>query len=154
MAQLIEFELVQLHILTTPLYWWWCKISPRYNAAVIGFLMSDQGSEFSWAHACRGIEHRPTTAQANGLDERFNQNAITKYSQECRDEWDAKLIDGDVHNTSVQASMKYSPFEAMFGRVAHLPVDCNTDPLMRSIGMHRVLRSKRELLSDENGGFS
>ena len=76
-----------------------------------------------------GIDHRLTTA--NVLDERFNQtlkNAIAKYSHDHRDEWDVKL--GELvyaYNTSFQESSKHSPFEAMFGRVARLPVDCNTD---------------------------
>lgn len=80
------------------------------------------------------IDHRLTTAyypQANGFDERFNQtlkNAIAKYSHDHSDEWDVKL--GELvyaYNTSFQESTKHSPFEAMFGRVARLPVDCNTD---------------------------
>ena len=100
---------------------------------------SDQGSEFNNAMNAElmrsmGIDHRLTTAyhpQANGLDERFNQtlkNAIAKYSQDRRDEWDVKL--GELvyaYNTSFQESSKHSPFEAMFGRIARLPVDCNTD---------------------------
>ena len=99
----------------------------------------DQGSEFNNdmnAELMRsmGIDHRLTTAyhpQANGLDERFNQtlkNAIAKYSHDHRDEWDVNL--GELvyaYNTSFQESTKHSPFEAMFGRVACLPVDCNTD---------------------------
>lgn len=102
-------------------------------------ITSDQGSEFNNAMNAElmqsmGIDHRLTTAyhpQANGLDERFNQtlkNAITKYSHDHRDEWDVKL--GELvyaYNTSFQESTKHSPFEAMFGRVARLPVDCNTD---------------------------
>ena len=100
---------------------------------------SDQGSEFNNALNAElmrsmEIDHRLTTAyhpQANGLDERFNQtlkNAIAKYSQDRRDEWDAKL--GELvyaYNTSFQESTKHSPFEAMFGRVARLPIDCNMD---------------------------
>lgn len=102
-------------------------------------ITSDQGSEFNNAMNAElmqsmGIDHRLTTAyhpQANGLDERFNQtlkNAIAKYSHDHRDEWDVKL--GELvyaYNTSFHESTKHSPFEAMFGRVARLPVDCNTD---------------------------
>ena len=104
-------------------------------------ITSDQRSEFNNAMNVElmqsmEIEHRLTTAyhsQANGLDERFNQtlkNAIAKYSHNHRDEWDVKL--GELvyaYNTSFQESTKHShsPFEAMFGRVACLPVDCNTE---------------------------
>lgn len=118
-----------------------CSTQYFFVMGIPQVLTSDQGSEFNNhmnAELMRvmGIEHRLTTAyhpQANGLDERFNQtlkNAIAKYSQECRDEWDAKLMEiVYAYNTSVQESTKYSPFEAMFGRVARLPVDCNTDPV-------------------------
>lgn len=99
-------------------------------------ITSDQGSEFNNdmnAELMRsmGIDHRLTTAYHPGLDERFNQtlkNAIAKYSHDHRDEWDVNL--GELvyaYNTSFQESTKHSPFEAMFGRVARLPVDCNTD---------------------------
>ena len=81
-----------------------------------------------------GIDLRLTTIyhpQANGLDEHFNQtlkNAIVKYSHDHRDEWDVNL--GELvytYDTSFQESTKHSPFEAMFGRVTRVPVDCNTD---------------------------
>ena len=79
-----------------------------------------------------GIKHRLTTAyhpQANGLDERFNQtlvNSLSKYAQEYRQCWDKNLQEVVYgYNTSVQASTKFTPFEAMFGRMAVLPVDIN-----------------------------
>ena len=118
-------------------------------------ITSDQGSEFNNkvnAELMRsmGIDHRLTTAyhpQANGLDERFNQtlkNAIAKYSQDCRDKWDAKL--GELvyaYNTSFQESTKHSPFEAMFGRVARLPIDCNMDNIdaNQKVEVHGEARS-------------
>jgi len=78
------------------------------------------------------IGHCLTTAyhpQANGLDERFNQtlvNAISKFVGSDHATWDEKL-DEIVYsyNTAVQESTKVSPFEAMFGRIAHLPIDFN-----------------------------
>ena len=99
---------------------------------------SDQGTEFNNALNQQlmrefGIDHRLTTAyhpQANGLDETFNQtlvNSLSKFAQENRYLWDAKL--GEVvyaYNTAVQESTKHTPFEAMFGRMAHLPVDFNS----------------------------
>ena len=79
-----------------------------------------------------GIEHRLTTAyhpQANGLDERFNQtmkNAIAKFSQEDRFSWDVNILEiVYAYNTSVQDSTSYSPFQAMYGRIARLPIDIN-----------------------------
>ena len=81
-------------------------------------ITSDQGSGFNNAMNAElmrsmGTDHRLTTAyhpQANGLNERFNQtlkNAIAKYSQDRRDEWDAKL--GELvyaYNTSFQESTR------------------------------------------------
>ena len=79
-----------------------------------------------------GIEHRLTTAyhpHANGLDERFNQtmkNAIAKFSQEDRFSWDVNILEiVYAYNTSVQDSTNYSPFQAMYGRIARLPIDIN-----------------------------
>ena len=81
-----------------------------------------------------GIKHRLTTAyhpQANGLDERFNQtlsNTIAKFAQEERCSWDEKLPEIVYsYNTAVQESSRHTPFEAMFGRQAKLPVDFNTE---------------------------
>ena len=81
-----------------------------------------------------GIDHRLTTAyhpQANGLDERFNQtlvNVLSKFHQINRDRWDEKLAEVVYsYNSAYQESSKHTPFEAMFGRVARLPVDINTD---------------------------
>lgn len=80
-----------------------------------------------------GIEHRLTTAyhpQANGLDERYNQtltNAISKFTQQSHENWDEKLEEIVYgYNSALQESSRYTPFEAMFGRLAKLPVDFNT----------------------------
>ena len=101
-------------------------------------ITSDQGKEFNNALNKQlmtgfGIDHRLTTAyhsQANGLDERFNQtlvNSLSKYSQEERQVWDTKLAEVVyAYNTAVQESTKHTPFEAMFGRMARLPVDFNS----------------------------
>ena len=100
---------------------------------------TDQGSEFrnqvneEFMNVFR-IQHRLTTAyrpQANGLDERLNQtivNSLAKFAQENRETWDAKLqeiVHVYAYNTAMQESTKHTPFEAMFGRVARLPVDFN-----------------------------
>lgn len=78
------------------------------------------------------IDHRLTTAyhpQANGLDERFNQtlvNSISKFVGSNHDNWDEQLEEIVFsYNTAIQESTKISPFEAMFGRIARLPVDIN-----------------------------
>ena len=100
---------------------------------------TDQGSEFHnkvnrELMKVFGIDHRLTTAyhpQANGLDERFNQtlvNVLSKFHQINRDRWDEKLAEVVYsYNSAYQESSKHTPFEAMFGRVARLPVDINTD---------------------------
>ena len=100
-------------------------------------MTTDQGREFC-NHVNKelmnvfGIQHRLTTAyhpQANGLDERLNQtlvNSLAKFAQENRDTWDEKLPEVVyAYNTAVQESTKHTPFEAMFGRMARLPVDFN-----------------------------
>ena len=102
-------------------------------------ITTDQGREFNnnvnkeFEKQMR-IEHRLTTAyhpQANGLDERFNQtmkNSIAKFSQDNKASWDINISEiVYAYNTSVQDSTKYTPFQAMYGRVARLPIDANTD---------------------------
>ena len=103
-------------------------------------ITTDQGTEFKnklndELMKAFNIEHRLTTAyhpQANGLDERFNQtltNSIVKYVETDRENWDVHL-DQVVfaYNTAVQESTKYTPFQAMFGRMARIPVDINSAP--------------------------
>ena len=103
-------------------------------------ITTDQGTEFKnklndELMKTFNIDHRLTTAyhpQANGLDERFNQtltNSIVKYVESDWENWDAHL-DQVVfaYNTAVQESTKYTPFQAMFGRMAHIPVDINSSP--------------------------
>ena len=103
-------------------------------------ITTDQGTEFKnklndELMKTFNIDHRLTTAyhpQANGLDERFNQtltNSIVKYVESDRENWDAHL-DQVVfaYNTAVQESTKYTPFQAMFGRMARIPVDINSSP--------------------------
>ena len=51
-----------------------------------------------------------------------------------------------AYNTSFQESTKHSPFETMFGRVAHLPVDCNTD----NIDMDQKLQAYTNLRSPDS----
>ena len=94
-------------------------------------ITTDQGTEFKnklndELIKAFNIDHR----QANGLDERFNQtltNNIVKHVENDRENWDAHL-DQVVfaYNTAVQESTKYTPFQAMFGRMACIPVDINS----------------------------
>ena len=100
-------------------------------------MTTDQGREFhnrvnEELMKVFGIQHRLTTAyhpQANGLDERLNQtltNSLAKFEQDNRETWDESLQEVVyAYNTAVQESTKHTPFEAMFGRVARLPVDFN-----------------------------
>ena len=100
-------------------------------------ITTDQGTEFrnqvnDKLMKTFDIKHHLTTAyhpQGNGLDERCNQtitNAIAKFAQQCREGWDEKVFEVVyAYNTAVQESTKYTPFEAMFGHMAKLPVDLN-----------------------------
>ena len=103
-------------------------------------ITTDQGTEFKnkvndELMNAFNIDHRLTTAyhpQANGLVERFNQtltNSIVKYVESNHENWDAHL-DQVVfaYNTAVQELTKYTPFQAMFGRMARIPIDINSCP--------------------------
>ena len=101
-------------------------------------ITTDQGSEFrNEVNAALmitfGIKHRLTTAyhpQANGLDARYNQtliNSLSKFAQEARSRWDENLPEVVyAYNTAVQESSRHTPFEAMFGWQAKLPINFNT----------------------------
>ena len=100
-------------------------------------IITDQGSVFhnqfnAELTSVFGIKNRMTTPyhpQANGLDERYNQtlvNSLAKYVQEKRNQWNEMLSEVVyAYNTAIQESTKYSPFEAIFGRKAKLPVEFN-----------------------------
>ena len=96
-------------------------------------MTTDQGTEFRNRVNKELMKvfaiHRLTTAyhpQANGLDERINQtlvNSLAKFAQGnllCDEKLQGIIY---AYNTAVQESTKHIPFEAMFGRVARLPVD-------------------------------
>ena len=54
-------------------------------------------------------------------------NSLSKYIQEYCESWDENLQEVVYgYNTSIQASTKFTPFEAMFGRMAVLPEDINS----------------------------
>ena len=101
-------------------------------------IITDQGREFhnqfnAELMSVFDIKHKMTTLyhpQANGLDERYNQtlvNSLAKYVQGKHNQWDEMLSEVVyAYNTAIQESTKYSPFEAMFGRKAKLPVDFNS----------------------------
>ena len=53
---------------------------------------------------------------------------LVKFTGTRKEAWDEHL-DSCVfaYNTSRQESTLYSPFEVMFGRLAHLPIEVNTN---------------------------
>ena len=126
-------------------------------------MTTDQGTEFrndlnKELMQVFGIKHRFTTAyhpQANGLDERLNQtliNSLAKFAQENRNMWDDKLQEVVyAYNTAVQESTKHTPFEAMFGRVARLPVDFNVATFYDADAKVKIYQDAQEQDSFENG---
>ena len=53
-------------------------------------------------------------------------NSLAKYVQEKQNQLDEMLSEVvNASNTAIQESNNYSPFKAMFGRKAKLPVDFN-----------------------------
>ena len=53
-------------------------------------------------------------------------NSLAKFAQVDREMWDVKLAEVVyAYNTATQESTKHTPFEAMFGRMARLPIDVN-----------------------------
>lgn len=77
-----------------------------------------------------GIKHRITSAyhpQTNGLVERTNQTlkrAIGKTMDGHQERWEdnlPKIV--FAHNSSIQASTKYSPFRLMYGREPRMPCE-------------------------------
>ncbi|XP_063049345.1 KRAB-A domain-containing protein 2-like [Engraulis encrasicolus] len=95
-------------------------------------ILTDRGREF-WNHVnmslfdrC-GVKHRMTSAyhpQTNGLDERTNQTlkrAIGKTLEGSQERWEDNLKEVlFAHNSSKQASSKFSPFRLMYGREPRL----------------------------------
>ena len=67
-----------------------------------------------------GVQHCLSTAyhpQVNGL---------AKFALVNRETWDVKVSEVVyAYNTAVQTSTKHTPYKAMFGRMAGLPVDFN-----------------------------
>ena len=54
-------------------------------------------------------------------------NSLAKYVQEKHNQLDEMLSEVfNASNTAILESTKYSPFKAMFGRKAKLPVDFNS----------------------------
>nr|XP_047129866.1 uncharacterized protein LOC124805802 isoform X1 [Hydra vulgaris] len=96
---------------------------------------SDQGTEFynqinRELMSLLNVKHQFTTAyhpQANGLDERFNQTIqlmLVKFCNDRHSTWDTHLDACTfAYNTSRQKSIKYTPFELMFGRKPILPIE-------------------------------
>lgn len=104
-----------------------------------------------------GTEHQVTTAyhlQSNGLDEHFNQtiqHVLRKAVNEKQDEW-SKAIDDILfaYRTSVQATMKHTPFCLMFGREARLPIQTEISPESNE----QTLEERIEDLADLRKSYS
>ena len=98
-------------------------------------IISDQGTEFNNKLLDKLLdmfqtEHNITSAyhpQSNGQRERDNRtlkDALSKLSNEHGDDWE-HYIPGVLlaYHSSVHASTNCTPFEAMYGREAKLPLD-------------------------------
>nr|XP_047142905.1 uncharacterized protein LOC124817139 [Hydra vulgaris] len=77
---------------------------------------------FYWPGIFKDVENA-----ANGLDERFNQTIqlmLVKFCNDRHSTWDTHLDACTfAYNTSKQKSIKYTPFELMFGRKPILPIE-------------------------------
>ncbi|KAL2098431.1 hypothetical protein ACEWY4_007638 [Coilia grayii] len=100
-------------------------------------ILTDRGREFwnrvkyyteiNTLHKICGIKHRMTSAyhpQTNGLDERTNQTlkiALGKTLEGYQERWEDNLKEVlFAHNSSFQASSRFSPFRLMYGREPRL----------------------------------
>ncbi|KAG9508436.1 Ty3b-i, partial [Fragariocoptes setiger] len=98
-------------------------------------VVSDQGVQFTsnkWLGRMKdfGIKHQFTTAyhpQSNGMDERFNATLVKilrAYVSQHQTRWDEHLKWAIfVYNTSYQDSIKYSPYEVMYGCKPRTPLN-------------------------------
>ena len=98
-------------------------------------LHSDQGRQFEseiLTLLCKFLHidktrTTPYQSQSDGLVERFNRTLIQMLSTCIEDhpfEWEDHIHKVCMaYNSSKQATTGYSPFNLMFGREAHLPVD-------------------------------
>ena len=124
----------------------WVAPLPSISSPII----SDQGSEFNNKLLDQLLElfqtqHNITSAyhpQSNGQRERDNRRlkeALNKLSNEHGDDWETH-IPGVLlaYHSSVHASTKCTPFEAMYGRKAKLPLD-NKTPVDLSDDTIRVI---------------
>jgi hypothetical protein len=116
----------------------WQEILLRHGAPKK--LQSDLGKEFNnhllaQLNTLLGTNHKfssPYRPQTQGLVEKFNQciaNMISKYvTDQTQDTWDNHLQELIfAFNTSAHAVTKVSPFYALFGYEAVLPIDVTTN---------------------------
>ena len=124
------------------------SIIAAHGAPIV--IVSDRGAQFTshkWLDKMRefGIQHQftsPYHPQSNGMDERFNGSLIKilkAYVNEHQIRWDEHLKWAlFVYNTAYQESIKFSPYEVMYGCKARSPL--NLQPTSElSLGESRTL---------------
>lgn len=121
-------------------------------------VLSDRGTNFLseiFQELLRLVYVRQVTTtafrpQCNGLTERLNKTLSTmlsKYVDKEKDEWAYYVpFIQFAYNTSIQASARISPYEALFGRMARLPLD-TTLPLVfnRTLDIKNAIEDNQTL---------
>jgi hypothetical protein len=109
------------------------EIIPRHGAPKV--LLSDQGTNFmsdlikevARQFRVKKINTSPYHPQTNGLTERFNKTLcqmLSFFVNDTQTDWDEHLsVVLYAYRTSVNESIKQTPFKTLYGREARLPSD-------------------------------